>query len=138
MIYQISVDGDDRNPTGPWRTIDHAIAQCAQGLYLPGDEILLRSGDTFAPTGYLTVEGCSGVPELPIKFASYGTGPRPVIDFQFSNYWLGRRPESLPADYITIADLEVRNVARNGMIQISGTGWTLNNLHLHDTIDAGG
>jgi len=57
---------------GPWKTLARASIE-----YAPGDQILLRRGDTwneeFRPKG-------NGLPDRPIVIGSYGQGPKPVID----------------------------------------------------------
>ena len=58
---------------GPWRTLGKA----SQMDYIPGDQILLKAGDTF--TDGLVVNG-SGTPSNPILISSFGSGPLPVIN----------------------------------------------------------
>ena len=72
-----SSSGDDKaNGTSAetaWRTLARASAQ----HYAPGDALLLKAGDRFA--GQLVLQS-SGRPGQPLRVASYGAGPKPVID----------------------------------------------------------
>ena len=61
--------------TGPWKTLEKA----SQRTYVPGDRILLKCGDTWDEE--LHPEG-DGTAEEPIVIASYGEGPKPIIDRQ--------------------------------------------------------
>ena len=60
------------NGAGPWKTLAKASINLA-----PGDQILLKCGDTWneelAPKG-------EGTPDNPIVISSYGKGPKPIID----------------------------------------------------------
>jgi hypothetical protein len=63
--------------TGPWKTLARASINC-----VAGDRILLKCGDTWNEE--LRPKG-SGTPQNPIVIASYGEGPKPVIDRQDYN-----------------------------------------------------
>lgn len=60
------------NNAGPWKTLAKASISLA-----PGDQILLKCGDTWneelAPKG-------EGTPQNPILISSYGKGAKPIID----------------------------------------------------------
>jgi len=58
---------------GPWKTLAKAAARKCE----PGDQILLKRGDTWHEE--LHPQG-SGTPAAPILIGAYGEGPRPVID----------------------------------------------------------
>ncbi|NQT37223.1 MAG: hypothetical protein HQ581_07025, partial [Planctomycetes bacterium] len=68
-----AADPDGTN--GPWKTLTRASAS----TYVPGDRILLKCGDTWYQG--LSPEG-NGTPQNPIVIASYGKGPKPIIDRQ--------------------------------------------------------
>jgi autotransporter-associated beta strand protein len=58
---------------GPWRTLGKASSV----NLVPGDQILLKAGDTWNEE--LQPKG-NGTPANPIVIAAYGTGDKPVID----------------------------------------------------------
>jgi len=68
-----AADPDGAN--GPWKT----LARASGNTYLAGDRILLKCGDTWDEG--LSPEG-NGTPPNPIVIASYGKGPKPIIDRQ--------------------------------------------------------
>lgn len=139
MQYLINSDGRDTNPEGPWCTVERATAAIAAGVIYPGDEILLRDGDTFVPSERLVIGGSSGVDGKMIILGRYGDGPKPIIDFNWNPFFLGRYDDSLPADFFRLCGLELRNVSRQCMMPVRGcVGWWLDDLHLHDAVDDGG
>ena len=75
--YYVDPSGDDsRDGTSPdkaWRT----LSKVNSVSYSPGDQVLLKRGGKWQETLRLTSSGASGVP---IVYADYGTGPKPVID----------------------------------------------------------
>lgn len=76
--YHVSSSTGDDNAAGTspetaWRTLARASAQ----HYAPGDALLLRAGDRFI--GQLALQS-SGSPGKPLRIASFGSGPKPVID----------------------------------------------------------
>lgn len=76
--YHVSSSSGDDNAAGTsparaWRTLARASAQ----HYAPGDALLLKAGERF--TGQLVLQS-SGSPGRPLRIASYGVGPKPVID----------------------------------------------------------
>jgi hypothetical protein len=75
-FYVSSSKGNDTNtglsPDTPWRT----LAPVNSLTFLPGDGVLLKSGDTWRET--LDPPG-SGTADRPIVISSYGSGPRPRI-----------------------------------------------------------
>jgi parallel beta-helix repeat protein len=64
-----------QNPATPWRTLTK-LNSFINSLQ-PGDSVLFKRGDIFTGTIQLTNSGAIG---LPLIFASYGTGPKPVIN----------------------------------------------------------
>lgn len=77
-FYLSSAEGSDNNDglsaDTPWKSLSKINAL----NLLPGDSILLKSGDTFV--GQLALRNESGTAEQPIVVTSYGTGNRPLID----------------------------------------------------------
>ncbi|MHC5269527.1 right-handed parallel beta-helix repeat-containing protein [Enterococcus sp. LJL98] len=77
ITYYVSASlGNDQNtgmtPEVPWKTLE----KINQQVFQPGDQILLKTDDTWM--GVIKPQG-SGTKEAPIRLASYGTGARPVI-----------------------------------------------------------
>lgn len=74
--YYFSAAGNNNNSgtssSSPWLTLSKLTAITLQ----PGDDILLRRGDTFA--GGVTINQ-SGNSSNPIVFEAYGTGANPII-----------------------------------------------------------
>jgi len=58
---------------GPWKT----LARASTETYIPGDQILLKCGDTWNEELH---PGGNGTPSDPIVIGSYGTGDKPIID----------------------------------------------------------
>lgn len=76
--YHVSSSTGDDSAAGTsaaraWRTLARASAHS----YAPGDALLLKAGDRFA--GQLVLQS-SGRRGRPLRIASYGAGPKPVID----------------------------------------------------------
>ena len=79
--YVSSSQGDDTkdglSQQTPWKTLQKVSAKAHSGTpFMPGDSILLKSGDSWS--GSLALYG-SGAAGSPIAVSSYGTGPRPII-----------------------------------------------------------
>jgi hypothetical protein len=69
---QAGLDGATGDaPAAPWRTLHRARAQ----VLPPGSAILLRRGSVFREQ----LTPLSGAPGRPIRYAAYGTGPKPVL-----------------------------------------------------------
>ncbi|MCH7232254.1 right-handed parallel beta-helix repeat-containing protein, partial [Glycomyces sp. L485] len=101
--YYVSAAGDDANAgtssDQPWRTLDKVNGT----TFGAGDQILLRSGDTW--TGQLWPKG-SGSAGSPITIDSYGTGVKPRI------VGAGLVPEAVRLfnqEYWEIRNLDVSN-----------------------------
>ena len=77
-FYLSSSSGNDNNDglsaQTPWRSLAKANALSL----LPGDTLLLKSGDIFV--GQLVLRNESGTVEHPIVVTNYGNSERPVID----------------------------------------------------------
>lgn len=77
-FYLSSSDGDDNNdglsPERPW----NSFAKLNALNLVPGDSILLKSGDTFM--GQLALRNESGTLHQPIVITRYGAGERPILD----------------------------------------------------------
>jgi hypothetical protein len=74
--YNVSFSlGSDSNDgiTLPWKT----LAKVGASSFSPGDNILLKRGDTWHETLTIPSSGGSG---NPITFADYGSGAKPIID----------------------------------------------------------
>src|SRR5690348_9641816 len=77
--YYVSFSGgsDTNNGTAtgtPWKT----LAKVTSLTFSAGDQILLKSGDTWSGGQTLTLHG-SGTSANPIILSSYGTGAKPII-----------------------------------------------------------
>ncbi len=86
-VYYVSSAGSDSNagtsPSTAWKTLSKV--QSAKNLIHAGDTVLFRQGDTFVGTlkwdrwyGGGAPTGAAG---LPITFASYGSGPKPIFQY---------------------------------------------------------
>ena len=80
--YFSSVSGDDsrtstdaQSSSTPWRTINKLNS--IMSILQPGDKVYFKRGESF--DGAITVTA-SGSSTLPIIFAAYGTGNKPVIN----------------------------------------------------------
>lgn len=114
--YYISASGSDNNngtsQQTSWKTLDKLYNSWS--LIGPGDSVLFRRGDVFAPTSVGSRVGLLRIPNLkkgtavaPITIGAYGTGDRPVISGeQCSDYHQAFRTGAL--EYITVQDLEFR------------------------------
>jgi hypothetical protein len=140
--YYIDADGGNDNNTGlspsqAWATLGRANLHNWQ----PGNRILLQAGDVF--TGKLRLSGIDGTANGPIVIASYGSGPRPVIDA--AGYFAGVELEDV--NYIEVRDLEITADGgatvdgsdpsiRSGVnIAANTSGFsniTIDNLYIHD------
>lgn len=80
--YHVSLTGNDANAgtsaAAPWRTLAKIATYSASPGFQPGDQILLKSGETFESFGSV-VFSSSGSAGVPIVFDRYGTGSKPVV-----------------------------------------------------------
>jgi len=114
--FYISASGSDTNkgtsPQSSWETLDKLYHSWS--LIGPGDSVLFRRGDVFAPSAVGSRIGLLRIPSLkkgtaasPITIGAYGTGDRPVISGEkCSDYHQAFRTGAL--EYITVQDLEFR------------------------------
>lgn len=132
------MDSNDGNsPETAWKT----LSMVGNSRFGPGDRIFLKRGTRF--DGSIVLKS-SGSAEAPIVVASYGDGPRPVIDA--SGYRTG--VHVLNADYIEVRDLEITGDGgrmvdgspereRFGVLVSARNAGSVNhiairNLHIHD------
>ena len=101
-------DNDGLSPVTPWQTLDKVNAT----TFVPGDEILLRTGCTFH--GQLHPLG-DGSAEAPCRISSYGGGDKPIIDAGGShgtregNYVEGAAVLLYNQNYWEVDGLEITN-----------------------------
>ncbi|MCD9020673.1 right-handed parallel beta-helix repeat-containing protein [Cohnella silvisoli] len=78
VYYVSSSSGSDSNngtsPSTPWKT----LANVGSKSYMPGDQILLKSGDSW--NEQLSISNSSGTAANPILLSSYGSGNKPKIN----------------------------------------------------------
>ncbi len=120
--YYISSDGDDGNsgesPEQAWRTLEQV--NNSMHIFLPGDSVLFRRGDTFR--GYLHIN-CNGSADAPVVFSCYGSGKKAVIDGSVTlpewtpgsgGIWKADRPETVTGEVKNLfIDGEFASLARH-------------------------
>ncbi|QIG53524.1 hypothetical protein G6N82_04625 [Altererythrobacter sp. BO-6] len=111
--YFVSSAGDDQatgeSPSQAWRTLERV----SEARFDPGDRVLFRAGDTFP--GQLRIRS-SGAPGMPLVFAHYGQGSKPVIDGGATSD--GQFASAIAIwnqQYIEISDLEIANDVRRAL-----------------------
>lgn len=113
--YVDATDGSDANTglsTGQaWQTITEVNSN--MGSFSPGDSILFQREETWV-TGALYIT-CSGSSSGDITFGAYGAGNRPDFNgvYIYDDY--------SGASYITVENINVRNVTAGTSIYFSGT-----------------
>ena len=142
--YIDPVGGNDGNSGTATNAAWQSLARASSGWpqdYLPGDRILLKRGETFAGTLYLSETGSSNEP---VTVASYGSGVAPVVDA--AGYLAGVHLED--CHYVEVQDLEITadggatvdgsdptlryGVYANVSWGASADSITLTNLYIHD------
>lgn len=136
--YFLDPSGNDSNngtsQTTPWQTLN----KVNNTNFLPGDRLLLKAGSIW--DGQLWPKG-SGADGSPIIIDQYGTGNKPIINGQGTNY-----PQTLVSgavmlynqSYWEINNLEVTNYsttvtsARAGMLIISVSSTIQNHIYIKD------
>jgi hypothetical protein len=117
--YVDSTNGSDTNdglaPETPWKTIN----KVNNSIFLPGDSILFKRGETWRETLIPPSHGSSG---NNILFGAYGTGAPPKIDGSGRDYCVNGNK-----DYITFTDLHFTSPKKYG---IAHTKWTSNGIEL--------
>ncbi|MBX7255490.1 MAG: hypothetical protein K1Y02_03925 [Candidatus Hydrogenedentes bacterium] len=90
-VYYLAASGSDENPgtspDAPWKTLSRANTT----VFLPGDRILLRRGDTWR--GQI-IPAASGAEGAPILYGAYGEGEKPLI--------LGSVQKNRPEDWVDL------------------------------------
>ncbi len=80
--YHVSTTGSDANAgtstAAPWRTLAKIASYSASPGFQPGDQILLKAGETFENVGSVAFSG-SGAAGSPIVFDRYGAGAKPNV-----------------------------------------------------------
>jgi hypothetical protein len=128
--YLDSIEGNDSNdgssPGKAWQTLEKA----GQGIYLPGDHILLRGGQTF--NGSLILECVSGSEGLPVVISSFGTGRATISSGDSAAVSVSR------SSFTDVKNLICRGSGRLDGNRASGVDMTHNsNLNI-DNIDVAG
>lgn len=105
-IFYVDPAGSNTNDglsdTTPWQT----LAKLNATAMYPGDQVLLKRGETWSEN--LTVSG-SGTAALPIVYGAYGTGAAPIINGGGSSGVLGvHRPVEVYGSWIVLDGLEAR------------------------------
>ncbi len=116
IYYVDSEIGDDNNSglsqtadgggEGPWKSADRAFQEIAGDLYLPGDMVLFKRGQSFD----LTVSGITpGVfPSWGYMFGAYGIGDKPLIQYKGTNEAIIIHMYSIGFAHISFVDLDFR------------------------------
>lgn len=86
-VFYVRADGDDAaagtSDATAWATLGQVEHAGKVGTIGPGDSVLFRKGDTFVGTltwdNYYGGSGATGAAGLPLTFASYGQGAKPVF-----------------------------------------------------------
>ena len=111
--YVSSTDGLDSNlgtsPTHPWKTIQRVN----KSVFNPGDQVLFKTGDSFA--GQLVVNA-SGLAGRPISYSSYGDQELPILDGSAGNR--GHPVSTISIinhDYLKISNLKIRNFRKKSL-----------------------
>lgn len=114
--YYVSGDGDDthsgESPEQAWKSLDKVNA--AMALFQAGDSVLLRRGDIFNGSLYITSNGSANAP---VVFSGYGEGSKPVIDGSVSvQEWTAGVNGIWSADLPEIVTGEVKNLFIDGKV----------------------
>lgn len=112
--YFIDADGgNDANNGTSEATAWQSLSKASSHVFLPGDQILLQKGDTFA--GKLLLDDESGTAANPIVIASYGqAAAKPIINA--SGYIAGVHLRD--ASHIEVRDLEI---TADGGVMVDGS-----------------
>lgn len=112
--YLDSTSGSDSNsgtsPTSAWATLSKASSMTFQ----PGDQLELRSGETW--TGQLALHG-SGDAGSPIVVTSYGSGAKPIIagSGQFTSAVLLSNEHDVTVNGLEVTNTNGAQAWRNGI-----------------------
>ncbi|MCM3748841.1 right-handed parallel beta-helix repeat-containing protein [Paenibacillus pasadenensis] len=144
--YVDSSGGNDANdglsPGSAWQHLSKVNGT----TFAPGDTILLKSGSSWTEQLYPKGSGTAG---NPIKINRYGTGAKPIINFNIASLFAnGGEFNSNGAvflknqEYWELSNLDVTNNLGNGVSILNFNGGSLNyirlnNLNVHDTAKNG-
>lgn len=92
---------DGRSSTNAWETITKVNA--ASATFVPGTTVLFNRGNTW--TDVRLTAGVSGTAALPITYAAYGAGAKPIIDGGTATGGF----ITLGKDYLTLQNIEFRH-----------------------------
>ncbi len=146
--YVDAMSGSDQNTgtseASAWKTLAYASKQ----KFKPGDQLLLRRGQTFE--GELEISG-SGTEDKRIEIGGFGEGNKPVVKGYDSSPYAIR---ILNSDYLTLNGIEIVNTGKERMagrtgLKVECTNYGvshdiwISNLYIHDvngslSKDAGG
>lgn len=87
-IYYVSPTGNDAHvgmsSDQPWQSLNRVN----QGIYQPGDSILLQAGQTFNGAIYLAEANGQGTADAPITLGSYGDGRATIAAGDLTGIWI--------------------------------------------------
>jgi hypothetical protein len=116
---------------GPWKT----LAKASTVTFQPGDQLLLKSGDTWNET--LTLHG-NGTADQPITLASYGAGLRPLIQGSGEDYSACVIVDR--ASHYCIRDIEMQSaqhairIVVDSQVTTTPTGYLIENCLMRDIV----
>lgn len=142
--YYISPEGNDSfsgtSEETPWKSLEKVTAT----TFLPGDEILFKTGGVWY--GQLYPKG-NGEEGNPITIGSYGDGAKPVINGNScEGYQLGGAVSLYNQSWWTIKDIEITNMGEGYKWRMglsiycdgqSGEGYVIKNVTVHDVAGSG-
>jgi hypothetical protein len=133
IYYLDAVNGSDSNdgltPNTAWKTIAKINEYDNQQKFVPGNQILFKSGQVFSQTERIEFNSSGNGSNL-ITFSSYGEGPAPILentsDWQYSSvFWVA-------GNYISINNLTLRGAVEAG-VDIRGDYIEVARLQIYDT-----
>ncbi|HMR66866.1 MAG TPA: right-handed parallel beta-helix repeat-containing protein, partial [Anaerolineae bacterium] len=141
-VYYVSQTSgnDDNNGTSPetaWQT----VARVNRTRFSPGDTVLFQSGGQW--NDELKIES-AGNEAQPLKFASYGDGPAPVLrqvvvqgdyvviqNFTIDHQKMDDEAVTVKAKFVTLRNLEIRNGTGDGIGARDADGLLIDACHIH-------
>ncbi len=108
----------------PW--CDFSVVNAT--TFLPGDQVLLKRGDTFTSSGMILYG--SGTSSNNVTVAAYGSGALPIINGNGNTSFIG--VNLYDNSYVTISDLAIENSGVGILINdtTSETGYSFLGLYL--------
>lgn len=135
-IYVSNSEGNDSNDGSSETTAIKTLSKASEVELLPGDRLLLKSGDVWENEKLLLQH--SGTAEFPIVISSYGMGDKPHIKPNYKEYY-GIRIVNV-AGY-EISNIEISNVIGGIVIWEENTYnhqyLKITNCYFHDMTDQG-